>query len=200
MTEAIFVVTDIEVDGPCPGPNSMRSFASVAVTAAGEIRGEFEAVLDPLPGSQPNPDTYAWFQTVPEAWAAATQDPRPAPGVMDDFASWVLTLGGSRHFTASPLGFDGLWIDFYLRRFTRFGVCQGPYERERLFHGPGVCLLSLACGIAGGDPAGFSVHDLPSDWFGDVPHTHKAVDDARGYAHLLVELLRRGPIAQRDQG
>ncbi len=41
MKGPVFVVTDIEVDGPWPGPNSMRSFASVAVTAAGDRCGEF---------------------------------------------------------------------------------------------------------------------------------------------------------------
>jgi len=191
VSTPVFVVTDIEVDGPWPGPNSMRSFASVAVTAAGEHRGEFEAVLEPLAGSQPNPDTYEWFQTVPEAWAAATRNPRPVPEVMEAFVGWVLGLGDVRHFVASPLGFDGGWIDHYLRRFTRYGVCQGPYETERLFHGPGLCLLSLACGATGGDPATFSAHDLPPKWFGDVPHTHEAIDDARGYAHLLVNLLQQ---------
>jgi hypothetical protein len=191
MSGPVFVVTDIEVDGPWPGPNSMRSFASVAVTAGGEVRGEFEAVLEPLPGAQPNPDTSAWFQTVPGAWEAATTEPRPVPAVMADFVDWVAGVGEARHFTASPLGFDGMWIDHYLRRFTPYGVCQGPYESQRLFHGPGVCLHSLACGSTGGDPTRFSVHDLPAEWFGDVPHTHRAIEDARGYAHLLVELLGR---------
>ncbi|MDX6326238.1 MAG: hypothetical protein QOK15_2592 [Nocardioidaceae bacterium] len=191
MSTPVFVVTDIEVDGPWPGPNSMRSFASVAVTGRGDACGEFEAVLEALPGAQPNPDTYAWFQTVPDAWAAATRSPRPVPTVMEDFTDWVLRLGDIRHFVAAPLGFDGLWMDYYLRRFTPYAVCQGPYEGERLFHGPGVCLHSLACGATGSDPATFSVHDLPTAWFGDVPHTHDAIDDARGYAHLLLELLRR---------
>lgn len=191
MTDPVYVVTDIEVDGPWPGPNSLRSFASVAVTASGDVRGEFQAVLEPLPGAQPNPDTYAWFQTVPDAWEAATRDPRPVLAVLDDFAQWVLSLGDVRHFVASPLGFDGGWIDYYLRRFTRYAVGQGPTETERLFHGPGVCLTSLACGVTGGDPATFTVHDLPKSWFGDVAHTHAAIDDARGYAHLLVNLLSR---------
>jgi len=192
MSAPVYVVTDIEVDGPWPGPHSMRSFASVAVSADGEVRGEFTAVLEPLPGAQPNPDTHAWFQTVPEAWAAATRDPRPVPEVMAAYVAFVRALGGPRHFVASPLGFDGTWIDHYLRRFTSYGLCQGPYETDRLFDGPGVCLHSLACGAVGGDPADFSVHRLPREWFGEVPHTHAAVDDARGYAHLLVEVLRRG--------
>lgn len=189
--DRVFVVTDIEVDGPWPGPNSMRSFASVAVTAAGEERGVFEAVLEPLPGSQPSPETYAWFQTQGDAWAAATDDPRPVQQVMDDFVGWVQELGEDREFMAAPLAFDGGWIDYYLRRFTRFGLCQGPYESARLFDGPGMCLTSYACGVTGGDVATFTQHQLPKEWFGDVPHTHHAIDDARGYANLFVELVRR---------
>jgi hypothetical protein len=51
--EWTYVVTDIEVDGPWPGANSMRSFASVAVDAQGAELGVFEAVLEPLPGAAP---------------------------------------------------------------------------------------------------------------------------------------------------
>ena len=110
---------------------------------------------------------------------------------MADFVSWVKGLGAVREFVASPLGFDGTYVDHYLRRFTAYGLAQGPDETDRLFHGAGLCLKSLACGVMGGDPATFSVHDLPGEWFGEVEHTHRAIDDARGYAHLLVEVLRR---------
>ncbi|MBS2938738.1 hypothetical protein KDN32_13430 [Nocardioides sp. J2M5] len=137
MSERVYVVTDIEVDGFVPGANSMLALASVAVTASGEQVGEFEAVLAGLPGAQADPRGWEWFQTQPpEVVAAATAAPRPVADVMADFVSWV--------------------------------------------KGPG-----------GGDPATFSVHTLPAQWFGDVPHTHRAIDDARGYAHLLVEVLRR---------
>ena len=192
MSERIYVVTDIEVDGFIPGPNSMLSFASVAVTASGEQAWEFEAVLEPLPGSQPDPQVWAWFQSQPpEVLAAATADPRPAPQVMADFVAWVRGLGDEREFVASPLGFDGPYVDHYLRRFTTSSICPAFYDEDPLFHGPGLCLKSLACGVTGGDWATFSVHDLPKAWFGDVPHTHRAIDDARGYANLLVEVVRR---------
>lgn len=190
--ERVYVVTDIEVDGFVPGANSMLSLASVAVTASGEQVGEFEAVLERLPGAQPNPDTWAWFQSQPpEVLAAATEDPRPVPEVMAAFVAWVKGLGGDREFVASPLGFDGTYVDHYLRRFTSYAICEGLYVDDPLFHGPGLCLKSLACGLVGGDPATFTVHSLPKDWFGHVEHTHRAIDDARGYAHLLVEVLRR---------
>ncbi len=114
--EWIYVVTDIEVDGPWPGPNSMRSFASVAVSLDGTEHGRFEAVLEELPAAAPNEQTLAWFRTIPEMWEAATADPEPVADV---------------------------------------------------------------------SPA-----TVPSEWFGDVEHTHRAIDDALGYAHLLVTLGR----------
>ncbi len=192
MAERIYVVTDIEVDGFVPGPHSMLCFASVGVTASGEQVGEFEAVLEPLPGSQHDPRVWEWFQSQPPAvLAAATAHPRPVPDVMADFVAWVKGLGPEREFVASPLGFDANYVDHYLRRFTNHAVCPGFYDEDPLFHGPGLCLKSLACSVTGGDPATFSVHDLPSEWFGEVEHTHRAIDDARGYAHLLVEVLRR---------
>ena len=60
MAERVYVVTDIEVDGFVPGPHSMLALGSVAVTAAGEQVWEFEAVLERLPGAQPDPATWEW--------------------------------------------------------------------------------------------------------------------------------------------
>jgi len=186
----IYVVTDIEVDGPWPAANSMRSFASVATTAAGTQIDRFEAVLEPLPGAAPDAETYAWFQTVPEAWAAATTDPRPISDVMTSYVTWLQSLPEPRMFAASPIAFDGGWMDYYLRRFTRFGLVQGPYESDVLFQGPGLCLRSYAAAVTGRPVADLSPTSLPAEWFGEVQHTHRAIDDALGYAHLLGELFR----------
>ena len=189
--EWVYVVTDIEVDGPWPGPNSMRSFASVGVTGSGQQVGEFEAVLEPLPGGAPNPDTYAWFQSEPGAWAAATSDPRPIVEVMGEYVAWVAGLPGPRMFAAAPLGFDGTWFDYYLRRFTGYGIAQGPYETDRIFDHAGLCIRSYAAAVTGRPLADVTTQTLSADWLGNVPHTHRAIDDARGYANLLAELFRR---------
>jgi hypothetical protein len=190
--EWIYVVTDIEVDGPWPGPNSMRSFASVAVSLDGTEHGRFEAVLEELPGAAaaPNEQTLAWFRTIPEMWETATADPQPVANVLARYVTWVRSLPGQTAFAASPLAFDGPWIDYYLRRFTRYGLTQGPYEDDRLFDGVGLCIRSYAAAVTGRPVADVSPATLPSEWFGDVEHTHRAIDDALGYAHLLVTLGR----------
>ena len=192
--EWIYVVTDIETDGPWPGPNSMRSYASVAVSFDGTKHGRFEAVLEELPGAAPHPRTLEWFQSVPEMWAAATTNPEPVPDVLTRYVAWIKALPGKSMFAASPLAFDGLWIDYYLRRFTRYGIAQGPHEEDRLFDGPGLCIRSYAAAMTGRPVAEISPDTLPSEWFGKVPHTHKAIDDALGYANLLVTLgAQAGP-------
>lgn len=167
----------------------MRSFPSVAVTASGDALGSYEAVLESLPGAAPNPDTYAWFQYQPEAWAAATTDPQPVPAVMADYTSWVRSLPEPRMFAAHPVAFDGAWIDYYLRRFTPYGLTQGPYEADVLFTQGGMCIRSYAAGATSRPVAEISSRSLPPEWFGNIEHNHQAIDDARGYANLLIHLL-----------
>lgn len=191
VDEWIYVVTDVELDGPWPGVHSMRSFASVAVSLDGTEHGRFEAVLEPLPGTAPDAKTMEWFQTQPEAWEAATTDPESVPDVMASYVDWLKTLPRPRTFAAFPMSLDGPWIDYYLRRFTRYGVRQGHHEDDTVFAGGGLCIKSYAAAVTGMPVAHVQPDTLPRAWFGEIVHTHKAVDDAVGYANLLVELSRR---------
>jgi DNA polymerase III epsilon subunit-like protein len=189
--DAVYFVTDIEATGFRPGRNSMLSFATVAMTAGGQERGRFEAVLAELPDAEWHPGTRAWFEDdEPVALVAATTDPRDPALVMQDLVTFVHGIDGPRVFAASPLSFDGMWIEYYLRRFTPYGLRQGPYEPDGVFDDT-LCLRSYAAAVTGRYVGDVSPATLPSDWFGDVPHTHRAIDDALGYAHLLVELFRR---------
>ena len=106
-----YVVTDVELDGPWPGINSMRSFASVAVSVDGAEHGRFEAVPEPLAGTAPDARTLEWFETQPGAWEAATVDPEPVPDVVARYVDWLKALPWPRTFAAFPLALDGLWID-----------------------------------------------------------------------------------------
>src|SRR3546814_6306422 len=115
---AVYVVTDIEVNGPTPGEHSMLAFASVAVGHAGGELGSFGAVLETLPEAGEDPITIDWFRGFPDAWAAATTNPGPPSEVMQRYAAWLRGLPGQRIFAAHPLAFAGAWIDYSLRRFA----------------------------------------------------------------------------------
>lgn len=67
MPTEIYVSTDIEADGPIPGPHSMLSFASAAYLADKTLLGTFSRNLATLPGACAHPDTEAWWKTQPAA-------------------------------------------------------------------------------------------------------------------------------------
>ena len=56
----IYISTDVESDGPIPGPHSMLSFGSAAYTADKQLLSTFSANLHTLPGAEADPKTAAW--------------------------------------------------------------------------------------------------------------------------------------------
>ena len=187
--EITFVVTDIEADGSNPRRSSMLSFASVAIDARGTLRGEFEAVLTPRPDRAPEETTMAWWATQPEAWRAATEGALPPEVVMPAYADWVESLPGYRVFAAAPMIFDGLWMDEYLDTFAGTRVLGGPFKTRQIFRGGGVCLYTMAGTLRGADYLKWGMQRVPAEWYGHIVHTHKAIDDARGFANVLVKLF-----------
>lgn len=189
-TRAYYFVTDIEADGRNPSENSMLSFATVAVRDDGVFCGEFETVMKPIPGRTTNAETTAWWKTQPEAWAAATDNAQDPGAEMKRFVAWVYAFDGERCFAARPLLFDGMWIDQYLRLFADENIFGVPYWGSTLFAGQALDIQSYAMGVFGRTAIAESRVQLPADWLGDHDHTHRAIDDARGYATLLSRLLK----------
>lgn len=46
--------------------------------------------------------------------------------------------------------------------------------------------MSMVAGSTGRGHWECDVENYPAEWLGDVKHTHRAIDDARGYANLLI--------------
>ena len=184
-----YVVTDIEVDGPIPGKNSMLALASVAVDSTGRRLGEFQVTVAALPDATSDPHTFNWWHNHPEAYIAATTNAQPAEKAIGKYVKWVRSLPGDPVFASHPLAMDAPWIDHYLQRFAGIRFLKGPWDGERLFHGGGMCLKSYAAGRLGWPLWQCSIANYRDDWLGHQDHTHKAIDDARGYAYLLAHLL-----------
>jgi hypothetical protein len=60
--------------------------------------------------------------------------------------------------------------------------------------------LRGAAAVTGRPVAEVSSQTLPPEWLGDIPHTHRAIDDARGYAQLLGVLFARSRAFQETGG
>ncbi|MET0436854.1 MAG: ASCH domain-containing protein [Devosia sp.] len=190
VARSIFIVTDIESDGPTPLHNSMLSFASVAIEADGTRHGEFEAVLKPKADRTQNEMTMDWWKTQPEAWKAATEGAEDPAVVMPRFADWVESLPGPKVFVAAPMIFDGLWMDHYLDEYAGTRALSGPFKGRQIFRGGGVCLYTMAGTLRGAPYLDWGMSKLPAEFYGHIPHTHRAIDDARGFANVLVELFQ----------
>ena len=103
MANEIYVSTDVEADGPIPGPHSMLSFASAAYREDKSLLGTFTRNLETLEGASADPKTAAWWQTQPEAWAACRSDLRSPAVAMREYVEWLRQLPGKPGFVGYPV-------------------------------------------------------------------------------------------------
>lgn len=177
--------SDVEADGPIPGPHSMLSFGSAAYTADKELLATFSANLETLPNASGHPDTMQWWQRQPAAWEACRRDPRPPAEVMPAYAAWLEALPGRPVFVGYPAGYDFMFVYWYLMRFAG----RSPFSHSALD------IKTLAMALLGCGYREATKRRMPKRWFDALPHTHVAVDDAveQGalFCNMLAELKKR---------
>src|SRR3954469_3829149 len=98
----IYVSTDVEVDGPIPGPHSMLSFGSAAYLPDKILVSRFSANLELMPGATGHPETMTWWAQRPEAWQACRRDLRDPAEAMHDYVMWLDTLPAKPVFVGFP--------------------------------------------------------------------------------------------------
>src|SRR5437667_12866198 len=94
MATEIYVSTDVEADGPIPGPHSMLSFASAAFRPDKTLVATFTANLTTLEGATGDRGTMEWWAGRPEAWDACRQDTRQPGVVMPEYRSRLEAVPG----------------------------------------------------------------------------------------------------------
>lgn len=189
---ASYIVTDIEADGPDPGPNSMISLASVARGENGEDQGEFTINFVPLEGASADAGTMAWWSGHPHEWQQATEAPTEPAAAIAAWVDWALTRPGIPVFVSHPVSFDGAWLDYYLQRFLGRRLFVRPRD-PGVFHGTGIDIPSMVMAATGWSYLDCKRENYPREWLGGYRHTHHALEDVLGYAHLFA-VLRRGEI------
>ena len=176
--EEVYVSTDVESDGPIPGPNSMLSFASVAFRQGKEI-GTFQANLQLLPGAVGDPKTMEWWKTQPEAWAETRHNIEPPETAMKRYVAWTSGLPGRPVCVCYPTGYDFTFLYWYLIRFTG----GSPFSFSALDIKT-YAMAILRCGYRSS-----TKKHMPQHWFPKGhPHTHRAMDDAREQGLLFLNM------------
>lgn len=179
MGEEVYFSTDVETDGPIPGPHSMLSLGSAAYAADGTLLGTFEANLRTLHGAYPHPATMPWWREHADAWDACRADTVEPADAMPAYADWVRTFPGTPVFVAYPAGFDFTFVYWYLVRFTG----GSPFSFAALDMKT-LAMAALGCGYAAATKG-----RMPRAWFPDRPHAHRALDDAVNQGVLFCNML-----------
>jgi hypothetical protein len=175
----IYVSTDVEADGPIPGRYSMLSFASAAYLADKTLLGTFAANLEQLPDAITDPRTMDWWATQPEAWEACRADTQPPEDAMRSYAAWLMELPGKPVFVAYPAGFDFMFVNWYLVRYTG----ASPFGHSALD------IKSYAMAMMRTEYRATVKRAMPRRWFDPHRHTHVALDDAIEQGALFCNML-----------
>ena len=178
-SKEIYVSTDVEADGPIPGPNSMLSFGSAAYTGGKELIGTFSANLETLPGATADPKTAEWWAQQPEAWAACRQELEMPETAMRRYVLWLKALPGKPVFVGYPAGFDFLFVYWYLIRFAG----ESPFSFSALD------IKTYAMALLKKDYRKSTKGGMPKHWFDSHAHTHIALDDAIEQGALFCNML-----------
>lgn len=186
MALEIYVSTDVEADGPIPGPHSMLSFASAAYDRDKLLLGTFSRNLETLPGALADPKTAAFWETQPAAWAACRADAVAPELAMSQYVAWLHALPGKPVFVGYPAAYDFMFVYWYLIKFTG----QSPFSHSALD------IKTFAMCLLGKDYRASTKQRMPRRWFDPLPHTHVALDDAleQGalFCNMLSEARKRG--------
>lgn len=189
--DQIYVVVDIEADGPVPGLYSMLSIGAVATTDANEL-DSFYKKIEPIPDAFQDPETMAWWRAQPEAWAEVTHEAIPAVEVMNEFIDWLESLGKKPLFVAHPVALDYTFVSWYLWKFTN----NNPFTDE----GGAPIGLDLSSFISGKFSLSYkkSKRKGLASWMkvGMPEHSHNALDDARGFGVILRNVLNKNKSSQ----
>lgn len=175
----IYVSTDVETDGPIPGPHSMLSFASAAYTADKQLVATFSANLETLPEAAGHPTTMAWWKTQKEAWVKCRENLQQPEQAMKDYRDWLNSLPGKPVFVGYPAAFDFMFIHWYLNKFAD----ESPFSFFALD------IKSYAMAMLKTKFRETVKNNMPKHWFDDLPHTHVALDDAIEQGALFCNML-----------
>lgn len=175
----IYVSTDIEANGPIPGPYSMLSVGSAAFFADGTLVSTFSANLKTIEGATEHPETMAWWANHPEAWRACRENLRDIGEAMEEYAVWLENLPARPVFVGYPAAYDFQFVYWYLIRYAG----RSPFSFSALD------IKTLAMVVLGKDYRETRKGKIPSKWFGKSPHRHVALGDAIEQGELFCNLL-----------
>jgi hypothetical protein len=182
----VYISTDIEADGPIPGPYSMLAFG---LAVAGTYDGATFAPRDPATDTfyrelKPISDFFdpAALKVSGLDRALLAREGTDPTAAMREAAEWVQTQtdGARPVMVGYPVVFDWMFIHWYFMRFvgeSPFGF-SGALDMKTMYQQKARVTLDLA-----------GRNDLPRELASSRRHTHNALDDAIEQAEIFNRLF-----------
>lgn len=191
----LYISVDVEADGPYPNPYSMVSLGA-AVAGYRDVDGSIVRIN--IDDKEFNNTFYAEFKPLTDQWVEESlavsgisreqlelngSDPAT---VMTEFASWVETQTLAYEcktavFCAFPLGFDWMWVYWYLMKFSATG---SPFGHSRCLD-----IKTLYMAKAKTTLTRSTKQNMPKILRSSKPHTHNALDDAIEQGDLMMNIM-----------
>jgi hypothetical protein len=203
----IYINFDVETTGPVPGLHSMLSFGAVAHRDSDWREVDYYSInIQEMEDAGWDVDTRRWWAS-PErldAWTKTTAAPRFSPLLaMERVCVFLEALrrdfpdDGRLIFVAYPITFDFAFLNYYMHRF-----CPNRW-RALMFNKhigwSGMDIQTLAMCTTGKSFGGAVKKNWPKDWTTeDYPHTHVAVEDARGQAYSFKRMMESLRLMQAE--
>ncbi|MGD8603264.1 MAG: hypothetical protein PVF49_01695 [Anaerolineales bacterium] len=179
----LYIATDVEADGPIPGPYSM---ISLGMSVVGHPDQTFYTEIKPI-SDDFYPDALAVSGLDREKLLQEAPDAKTAMQMAFDWVNNLKELG-TPVFLAAPAVWDGMFVHWYFMRF----VGQSPFSPT----GAGIDLRSYWMGVSGlGWVDSRKGHIINSIGLHDLEHTHHAGEDAIELAQIFEAAMQ----ARRDQ-
>jgi hypothetical protein len=183
LNNEIYISTDIESNGPIPGPNSMLSFGSAAFIIEenkSKQLSTFYVNLELMKDSNPDPDTMQFWEKNKEAYNLTRTDLMHPRDAMKKYHTWINSLPGKSVFVGYPVAFDFIFIYWYLMKF----VGNSPFSHSALD------VKTYAMSMLRKPYRASTKKNMPKSWFDGCPkHTHHALDDAIEQGTLFCNML-----------
>lgn len=172
----IYIVVDVESDGPIIGYNSMVCFGAVVLNR--ELDKTFYGQMKPIElissggaVGRHNPDALAV-----SGFSREEHMKFPEPkDTMEAFAKWLNGLGDRVTLISDNNGYDASWINYYFHRYT--GSNPFGWTSRRIG--------DWFCGYFNDPKYQWKKHRK-------TKHTHHPVDDAKGNAEAVLWLIDQG--------
>lgn len=188
--QLLFVMFDIESNGPCPGLYSMLGFGICGVDINEKIVFKMERNLKTLPEAGECKDTMEFWAKNPESYKYVTTNPEEPTQPMIDFYNAIEEL--KKEWTvipvAKPGSYDWQWINYY---FVRFNTRIEDEHKRNPFGFACECMSSFSWFLSGKLCPWGTRNAMIDKYKGNLVNEfpHQALGDAIYQGKVFVRML-----------